>query len=93
MSPKHQQSSPQGWKFQPPQPGEMNHKIVGDTTYFWCEKCKKGSGVWGGHATPEHVDNSRDLNDHRDMLMVANNRQSGNEVSRKHGKNRLQVHP
>lgn len=43
------------WKFIPPKEGELEYKVVFNSKYFWCDKCRKKKGVWTNHRTKDHI--------------------------------------
>ena len=37
------------WKKTAPKDGESKEKIVNERTYYWCQKCRGGKGLWTFH--------------------------------------------
>ena len=43
------------WKKVPPTKDEPNEKVIGNRTFYWCAKCRNGTGMWAMHK--QHDDN------------------------------------
>lgn len=44
------------WTTTPPSANESHTKTHNGGIYYWCSKCKGGSGLWTGHETMDHIE-------------------------------------